>query len=117
MRGFLRLRLVVVLLATVATVIGLAPNASATPFNSATVVGPAWTPDGAVTSTLVSPDGLTLYVGGLFTGHVAAAGPTAGARKWLGSAGGDVRALALAPTGDLLIGGAFTTVGGVTHRK
>src|SRR5439155_730199 len=76
-----------------------------------------WTPEGAVTSMLMNPDGSLLYVGGLFPGGYAALDPSTGALRWRGTANGDVRALALAPNGDLLLGGAFTTVGGDTHRK
>jgi methionine-rich copper-binding protein CopC len=57
-----------------------------------------------------------VYVGGAFTGGVAALDALTGALKWLGDANGDVRALAL-NGGRLLLGGAFTTVGGTTHRK
>lgn len=116
MRGFLRIRVLVVLLASIATVIGLAPNASAS-YNSQAVVGPSWVPNNSVHSELLSVDGLTLYVGGDFTGNYAALDATTGALKWLGTADGDVRALAFGPTGDLLLGGAFTTVSGATHRK
>src|SRR6185312_3580926 len=56
-----------------------------------------------------------VYVGGTF-GVVALTADT-GALVWNGAANGDVRALALTPNGNLLVGGAFTTVGGTTHRK
>jgi hypothetical protein len=111
-RGRGRLRVVVIALAAALTVIGLAPAASAA-YNPEPV-GPGWVPDGGVHAVVT--DGSTVYVGGAFTGGVAALDALSGSLKWLGNANGDVRALAL--TGSrLLLGGAFTTVGGTTHRK
>src|SRR3954447_21825678 len=110
MRG--RIRLAVVALAGALTVVGLAPAASAA-YNPEPV-GPSWVPDGGVHA--VATDGSTVYVGGAFTGGVAALDALTGALKWRGNANGDVRALALNGS-HLLLGGAFTTVGGATHRK
>jgi hypothetical protein len=64
----------------------------------------------------VATDGSTVYVGGAFTGGVVALSANGGALLWNGNANGDVTALALS-NGHLLLGGAFTTVGGATHRK
>jgi hypothetical protein len=55
-------------------------------------------------------------VGGAFTGGLVALNANGGQLLWNANANGDVTALAL--NGDhLLLGGAFTTVGGATHRK
>ena len=102
-----------VVLATAATVVGLAPSASAAYANEP--IGPSWTPNGGVHAVVT--DGSRVYVGGAFTGGVAALDANSGALIWLGNADGDVRALALGPNGSLLMGGAFNTVGGTTHRK
>jgi hypothetical protein len=113
MRTILRLRVAVVILAAAATVLGLAPAALA--YNSGTVVGPnAWVPNGAVHSVVM--DGTRVWVGGAFTGGVVALSASGGQLLWQGTANGDVTALALY-NGHLLMGGAFTTVGGATHRK
>ncbi|WP_158580037.1 Ig-like domain-containing domain [Geodermatophilus marinus] len=101
-------------LAALVTVVGLAPAASAA--YSPEPVGPAWVPDGGVHAVAVS--GGVVYVGGSFTGGVAALTADTGQLIWRGTANGDVRALALTTDGShLLLGGAFTTVGGTTHRK
>ena len=110
-----RLRGLVVLLATAAVVVGLAPAASAA--YGPEPVGPAWTPNGGVHAVVVDAAANRVYVGGSFTGGVAALRADTGALLWNGNANGDVRALALGPNGRLLLGGAFTTVGGTTHRK
>jgi methionine-rich copper-binding protein CopC len=102
-----------VLLAVVATVLGLTQTALAD--YAVAPVGPAWVPDGAVDAVLVS--GSTVYVGGEFTGGYAALTADTGQLIWKGSADGSVRALALSGEGHLLLGGDFTTVGGATHRK
>ena len=101
---------------TVVATVGLASSASAA-FDPGRVVGPTgWTPDGPVHSVLVS--GGRVYIGGTFTGGVAALDATTGALVWQGTANGDVRALAMANGGShLVIGGAFTAVSSVTHRK
>src|SRR4051812_15933792 len=111
-RGRTRLRVAVVALAAALTVLGLASAASAA--YTPEPVGPSWVPDGGVHA--VATDGVTVYVGGAFTGGVAALDAMTGALKWRGDANGDVRALALNGS-HLLLGGAFTTVGGATHRK
>jgi hypothetical protein len=104
-----------VIMAAVAMVIGLAPSASAA--YAVQPVGPAWTPNGGVHAVVVDEGANRVYVGGSFTGGVAALRADTGALLWNGNANGDVRALALGPNGSLLLGGAFTTVGGATHRK
>src|SRR5687768_3584810 len=111
--GRARLRAAVVLLGSLAVVVGLAPPASAA--YGKEPVGPAWTPNGGVHSVVAGGD--TVYVGGSFTGGVAALDASTGALRWLGSADNDVRALALTSDGRLLLGGAFSAVGGTTHRK
>ena len=113
-RGLARIRVLLVILASVATVIGLAPAASAA--YAAEPVGPSWVPNGGVHSVAVDAAAGRVYVGGAFTGGVAALDASTGALIWLGNANADVRALALAPGGQLLLGGAFSTVGGATHR-
>ena len=113
-RASMRGRAVVVLLAVIATVVGLAQTALAA--YAVNPVGPAWVPNGAVDAVLVN--GGTVYVGGEFTGGYAALSADSGQLQWLGNADGSVRALALAGDGThLLIGGAFNAVGGATHRK
>src|SRR3954447_1442800 len=113
LRGWRRLRVAVVILASLATVVGLAPAASAA--YAVEPVGPSWVPNGGVHAVALA--GSTVYVGGTFTGGVAALDAGTGALKWVGNANADVRALALTSDGaHLLLGGAFTTVGGTTHR-
>jgi hypothetical protein len=101
------------MLAGAAVVVGLAPTASAAYSNEP--VGSRWVPDGGVHAVVT--DGARVYVGGSFSGNVAALDASSGELIWRGNADGDVRALALGPDGSLLMGGAFNTVGGVTHRK
>lgn len=106
-------RLVLSSLATAAAlVLGGSPALAVT---DPTPVGPAWVPDGPVHATVQS--GGRVYVGGSFTGGVAALDASTGELVWTGATDGDVRALAPAPGGGLLIGGAFTTVDGAAHRK
>lgn len=112
-RRSIRRRAAVVLLAVVATVLGLAQGALAA--YDVQPVGPAWVPDGAVNAVVV--DGSTVYVGGEFSGHYAALSADTGQLLWLGNADGTVRALALGPNNSLLLGGEFNAVGGATHRK
>src|SRR3954447_7616029 len=113
LRGWRRPRVAVVILASLGTVVGLAAAASAA--YAVEPVGPSWVPNGGVHAVAVA--GSTVYVGGTFTGGVAALDAGTGALKWLGNANADVRALALTSDGaHLLLGGAFTTVGGATHR-
>jgi outer membrane protein assembly factor BamB len=80
-----------------------------------TPTGPAkWTPDGAVLASVVAAG--KVFVGGDFTGGVAALSQRTGALLWSGHANGDVRALAMsADSGHVLIGGAFTKVNGASH--
>jgi hypothetical protein len=104
-------------LAMVATV-GLAPAATAVAYNPADPVTTAWVPDGPVHAVVAS--GGTVFVGGSFTGGVAALDAGTGARidTWQGSTNGDVRALAMSSDGThVLAGGAFTLANGATHKK
>jgi hypothetical protein len=114
MRALNRIRAAIVGVASAATVVALAPAALA--YNSAVVVGStaAWVPNGAVHSVVT--DGTTVWVGGAFTGGVVALSADGGQLLWQGTADGDVTALALY-NGHLLMGGAFNSVGGATHRK
>lgn len=94
--------------------VGLASSASAafTPTPS----GPSWSPDGPVNAVVVS--GGRVFIGGTFTGGVAALNADTGALVWRGDANGDVRALAMTSDGSHLVaGGAFTAVDGATHRR
>ncbi|WP_148572951.1 PQQ-binding-like beta-propeller repeat protein [Nocardioides caldifontis] len=114
MRRPARLPLVVAGAAAAAFVLTASPaHAELSPTPS----GPTgWTPDGAVLATVAT--GSTVYVGGDFTGGVAALDATTGALKWTGSTNGPVRALDLTDDGSrLILGGKFTTVGGATHRQ
>jgi outer membrane protein assembly factor BamB len=101
-----------------ATAVGLVATAASAfgAYAPDPVVGPTWHPDGPVHAVLYS--GSRVYVGGTFTGSVAALDATTGALLWNANADGDVRALALSSDGSqLLAGGAFTHVNGVVHRK
>ncbi len=102
-------------LAMVATV-GFAPAASAEYGTDPT--GPVWVPDGPVHAVVTA--GSRIYVGGSFTGGVAALDASTGAlvTTWHGSTNGDVRALAMSSDGSHVIaGGAFTLADGATHKK
>lgn len=102
------------ILSTLVTSLAVAPDAHAA-YDPAPV-GPAWTPDGPVHSVRVA--GNRVYVGGAFTGGVAALDAVDGTLIWRGTANGAVRALDLSADGThLLIGGGFTEVDGATHRK
>lgn len=109
------LRALAVGVAATVGVVGYAPAASAA--YSTTPVGPTgWTPDGAVHAVVVSGD--RVFVGGAFTGGVAALDAATGALLWTASANGGVRALAMSADGSHVIaGGGFTAVDGATHRK
>lgn len=102
-------------LATIlAASVGLASSASAA--FEPTPSGPSWSPDGPVNAVVVS--GGRVFIGGSFTGGVAALDASSGAHLWTGSANGDVRALAMSSDGSSVVaGGAFSSVSGVTHRK
>ena len=79
-------------------------------------IGPAWVPDGPVLA--VATSGSRVFVGGGFTGGVAALDASTGALLWSGDAAGDVRALALSSDGTHLIaGGLFSRVGGERHAN
>jgi nitrogen fixation protein FixH len=104
-----------VVLSALATVVGLAPAASAAYGVEPVGPPPSWVPNGGIHSVVT--DGARVYVGGSFTGGVAALDALTGQLIWQGSANNDVRALALGPNGQLLLGGAFTAVGGATHRS
>jgi hypothetical protein len=114
MNGIRRIAAVaVVAVGAMLTTIGFASSASAAyaPDPSPTT----WTPDGAVLAVVTA--GNRTYVGGAFTGGVAALDST-GALLWRGTANNTVRALALSSDASrLLAGGAFTSVSGATHRK
>lgn len=109
------LRALAVGVAATVGVVGYAPAASAA--YSTTPVGPTgWTPDGAVHAVVVSGD--RVFVGGAFTGGVAALDAATGALLWTASTNGGVRALAMSADGSHVIaGGGFTAVDGATHRK
>lgn len=95
--------------------IGLAPAASAQ-YDSNPIGPTGWVPDGPVFAVAVSGD--RVFVGGGFTGGVAALDATSGALQWTGNANDTVRALAVSSDGSHVIaGGAFTAVDGATHRK
>ena len=79
-------------------------------------IGPAWVPDGPVLA--VATAGSRVFVGGGFTGGVAALDASTGALLWSGAANGDVRALAVSSDGTHLIaGGLFSRVGGARHAN
>jgi outer membrane protein assembly factor BamB len=101
--------------ATVAATLLVAPAASAA--FSPIPVGPiGWVPDGPVRAVVSAGD--AVYVGGAFTGGVAALDASTGALRWTATANRDVRALAMSPDGShVLAGGAFTSVSGATHKK
>ncbi len=101
--------------ATVAATVLVAPAASAAV--SPIPVGPiGWVPDGPVHAVVSAGD--AVYVGGNFTGGVAALDASTGALRWTGTANGDVRALAVSQDGShVLAGGAFTSVSGATHKR
>jgi outer membrane protein assembly factor BamB len=99
--------------------VALAVNAAA-PASAAyapTPTGPTgWVPDGPVLSVVTS--GSRVFVGGTFTGGLAALDAATGALLWTGHADGGVRALALSADGTHVIaGGTFLTVDGARHRK
>src|SRR4051812_14751199 len=76
--------------------VGLSPGAFAT--YSADPVGPVgWVPDGPVQATVVQ--GGRVYVGGSFTGGVAALDASTGALVWTGALNGGVRGLAVSTDG------------------
>ncbi len=98
--------------------VGLAPAATAEYGTAPT--GPVWVPDGPVHAVVTA--GNRIYVGGSFTGGIAALDASSGARvplaDWNGTTNGDVRALAMSADGlHVLAGGAFTEADGVTHKK
>jgi hypothetical protein len=102
------------LVLAMAATFGFASAASAAPYKSVPTGPTGWTPDGPV-HAILNVNGVT-YVGGAFTGGVKEIDPSTGAIIWSGNANGDVRALA-ASGSQLLIGGAFTTVDGASHKK
>ncbi|HEY3764194.1 MAG TPA: hypothetical protein VGL44_03475 [Gaiellales bacterium] len=85
--------------------------------------------NGTVRSIIVV--GATTYLGGQFTSMVPNAGGTAVARNnvaavstatgallpWNPNVNGTVYALTAGPTGNIYIGGTFTTAGGATHKN
>ena len=80
-------------------------------------VGPVgWDPDGPVLA--VTSAGNRVFVGGGFTGGVAALDADTGDLLWRGHADGVVRALAVTADGTHVIaGGGFTAVDGAEHRR
>ena len=92
-----------------------APPASAAYSDEPT--GPTdWVPDGPVQAVVTS--GARVFVGGEFSGGVAALDARTGALLWRGDADAGVRALAVSSDGThLIVGGSFTSMGGATHRK
>ena len=94
--------------------VGWAPAASAA--YAPAPVGPAWTPDGAVRAVVTAGD--RIIVGGNFAGGVAALDASTGALLWRSTANAGVQALALSSDGTrVIVGGGFTEVSGVAHRK
>ncbi len=95
--------------------VGFSPAASAA--YSPDPVGPVgWLPDGPVLATVVHGD--RVFVGGSFTGGVAALDASTGAPVWTGTLDGGVRALAVSADGTHLIaGGSFTAADGATHKR
>src|SRR3712207_3803125 len=83
-RGLARLRTAIVIVASAATVVGLAPAASAA--YTVEPVGPSWVPNGGVHAVVA--DGDRVYVGGSFTGGVAALTADTGRLLWLGNTNG-----------------------------
>jgi len=100
-----------------ALVISFAAVGAAAADYSSDPSGPTgWVPDGPVLA--IATSGSRVYVGGSFTGGVAALDASTGALLWSGDATGDVRALALSSDGTHLIaGGLFSRVGGVRHAN
>ena len=100
-----------------ALVISFGAAGSAAADYSSDPSGPTgWVPDGPVLA--VATSGSRVFVGGGFTGGVAALDASTGALLWTGSANGDVRALALSSDGThLLAGGLFSRVGGARHAN
>ncbi|HEU5107831.1 MAG TPA: PQQ-binding-like beta-propeller repeat protein [Micromonosporaceae bacterium] len=80
-------------------------------------VGPiGWEPNGAVLA--VTSAGGRVFVGGEFTGGVAALDASTGQLLWTGNADGPVRALGVTADGSHLIaGGGFKTYDGAKHRR
>lgn len=95
--------------------LGLAPPAAAA--YSPDPIGPVgWVPDGPVHAIATSGD--RVFVGGSFTGGVAALDANTGALLWSGDADGAVRALAVSADGDHLIaGGSFKSIGSAKHLR
>jgi outer membrane protein assembly factor BamB len=92
-----------------------APPAAATYSDDPT--GPTgWVPDGPVEAVVAS--GGRVFVGGGFSGGVAALDASTGALLWKADADAPVRALAVSADGThVVVGGAFNSIGGATHRK
>lgn len=75
-----------------------------------------WVPDGPVQAVVAS--GSRVFVGGEFSGGVAALDARTGALLWTGDADAGVRALAVSSDGThVVVGGSFTSMGGATHRR
>lgn len=95
--------------------VGFSPGASAA--YSPDPVGPiGWVPDGPVLATVVRD--ARIYVGGSFTGGVAALDANSGALLWTGRLDAGVRGLAVSADGTHVIaGGSFLTADGATHKR
>jgi outer membrane protein assembly factor BamB len=111
--GFIR-RLTVALVATAFVLLGAPAPAEA---YSSDPIGPTgWEPNGAVLA--VTSAGGRVFVGGEFTGGVAALDASTGQLLWTGHADGPVRALGVSADGTHLIaGGNFKTYDGANHRR
>jgi PQQ-like domain len=97
----------------IAATLGLAGPASAQ--YASTPAPLAWRADGPVHAVALAGD--RVYVGGQFSGGIAALDASTGALLWSATTDGDVRALTLSDDGSrLFAGGAFVTVNGQTHR-
>lgn len=106
-------RVAALMTAFVLAVIGAATAASAS--YSSNAQPQVWVADGPVHAIVTS--GSLVYVGGSFTGGIAALNASDGSLVWSTPADADVRALAMSADGTrLLVGGAFVTVDGETHR-
>ncbi len=111
--GFIR-RFGVALVASAVVLLGVTAPAEA---YSSDPVGPiGWVPDGPVLA--VTSAGSRVFVGGAFTGGVAALDASTGQLLWTGQADGPVRALGVSADGSHVIaGGNFKNYGGAKHRR
>ena len=102
-------------LAAAVLMIGLSP-APAQAYSSDPTGPIGWEPDGPVLA--VTSAGGRVFVGGSFTGGVAALDAGTGELLWRGHADGVVRALAVTADGTHVVaGGGFTAVDGAEHHR